>query len=43
MIREAAEADLLTFIKLVAPHILYGAIHEELISWWSRQEAKDNQ
>ena len=43
MIREAAEADLLTFIKLVAPHILYGAIHEELISWWGRQEAKDNQ
>lgn len=43
MIREAAEADLLTFIKLVAPHILYGSIHEELISWWGRQEAKDNQ
>ena len=43
MIREAAEADLLTFIKLVAPHILYGAIHEELISWWSRQDSKDNQ
>ena len=42
-IKEAAEADLLTFIKLVAPHILYGAIHEELISWWGRQEAKDNQ
>ena len=31
-IREAAEADLLTFIKLVAPHLLLGAIHEELIS-----------
>jgi len=43
VIRDAAEADLLTFIKLVAPHILYGAIHEELISWWGRQEAKDNQ
>ena len=43
LIREAAEADLITFIKLVAPHILYGALHEELISWWSRQEAKDNQ
>jgi phage terminase large subunit-like protein len=43
MIREAAEADLLTFIKLVAPHILYGAVHEELVSWWGRQGAKENQ
>ena len=43
LIRDAAEADLLTFIKLVAPHILYGAVHEELISWWGRQDAKDNQ
>jgi phage terminase large subunit-like protein len=43
MIREAAESDLITFIKLVAPHILYGAVHEELVSWWGRQEAKDNQ
>ena len=42
-IRNAAEGDLLTFIKLVAPHILFGAIHEELISWWCRQEAKENQ
>jgi len=42
-IREAAEADLLTFIKLVAPHLLLGAVHEELISWWSRTDRKDNQ
>jgi hypothetical protein len=42
-IREAAEADLLTFIKLVAPHILLGAVHEELISWWARSNAKSNQ
>lgn len=42
-IREAAEADLLTFIKLVAPHLLLGAVHEELISWWSRSDRKDNQ
>ena len=42
-IREAAEADLLTFIKLVAPHLLLGAVHEELISWWSRTNRKDNQ
>lgn len=42
-IREAAEEDLLTFIRLVAPHLMLGAIHEELISWWQRQDAKENQ
>lgn len=42
-IREAAEHDLLTFIKLVAPHLMMGAVHEELISWWTRQDAKQNQ
>jgi len=42
-IKEAAEADLLTFIKLVAPHLMLGAIHEELIQWWGRQDAKQNQ
>lgn len=42
-IREAAENDLLTFIRLVAPHLMLGAIHEELISWWGRQDAKENQ
>lgn len=42
-IREAAEADLEVFIKLVAPHMLLGDIHRELISWWNRQEAKPNQ
>ena len=43
LIREAAERDLLTFIKLVAPHRLLGSIHEELISWWTRQEGKNHQ
>jgi len=42
-IREAAEADLLTFIRLVAPHLMIGAVHEEIISWWQRQGAKENQ
>ena len=41
--REAAENDLAYFIKLVAPHRLLGSIHEELISWWTREEAKTNQ
>jgi hypothetical protein len=42
-IRLAAESDLEVFIKLVAPHLLLGSIHKELIGWWCRQEAKDNQ
>ena len=42
-IREAAERDLLTFIKLVAPHRVLGKVHEELCDWWQRQDAKDNQ
>lgn len=42
-IREHAENDLLTFIKLIAPHRVLGAIHEELCQWWQRNDAKDNQ
>jgi phage terminase large subunit-like protein len=42
-IRKAAEADLLTFIKLIAPQRVLGAVHEELIRWWTRPEAKDHQ
>lgn len=43
LIREAAEQDLLTFIKLVHPMRVIGGVHEELISWWTRQEAKSHQ
>jgi hypothetical protein len=42
-IKDSAEADLATFIKLVAPHLLLGSIHYELIDWWTRSEAKHNQ
>ena len=42
-IRQAAEDDLLQFIKLVAPHRVLGSIHKELIRWWTRSDAKDNQ
>lgn len=42
-IRAAAEQDLETFIKLVAPHRMIGAVHEEIISWWAREEAKTHQ
>lgn len=43
VIRESAEASLEVFIKLVAPHMLLGAVHQELIQWWNRQDAKLNQ
>jgi len=42
-IRQAAEDDLGTFIKLIAPQRLLGSIHEELISWWNRSTARDHQ
>ena len=43
LIKQTAEQDLLAFIKLVAPHLLTGAIHEEMIQWWTRSECKQNQ
>jgi len=43
IIRESAEASLEVFIRLVAPHMLLGGIHQELIQWWNRQDAKPNQ
>lgn len=42
-IREAAENDLLMFIRLVAPKIMLGSIHEDVIRWWCREDAKANQ
>lgn len=42
-IRLAAENDLITFVKLVAPYRVLGAVHEELCRWWQRQEGKSHQ
>lgn len=42
-IREAAEADLVTFIKLVHPQRVLGSVHEEVIRWWTRQDALSHQ
>jgi hypothetical protein len=42
-IRQAAEDDLLTFIRLVAPHRVLGKCHKELIRWWCRDDAMDHQ
>lgn len=41
-IREAAEADLEVFIRLVAPHLLLGEAHIELIRWWTSSSRKAN-
>ena len=42
-IREAAEQDLETFIRLIAPKQMLGAVHSELCSWWERQESSSHQ
>ncbi len=42
-IREAAEADLETFIRLVDKNRVLGHVHKELIQWWERQERKKHQ
>lgn len=42
-IKELAEADLETFIRLVHPHRVLGHVHRELISWWTRQDSKNHQ
>ena len=43
LIREQAENDLLSFIKLVHQGRVLGLIHEEVISWWCREDAKSHQ
>lgn len=43
LIREAAEQDLATFIKLVAPKQVLGAVHEEICTWWNRDGASTHQ
>ena len=42
-IRLAAEADLETFIRLVAPEQVLGQCHSELLQWWTRQDSKTHQ
>ncbi len=43
LVKEAAEASLSTFVKLIAPNRVVGAVHEELMDWWTRPDAKDHQ
>jgi len=42
-IRQAAESDLVTFIKLVAPEQVLGQCHEDVCNWWTRPDAKSHQ
>lgn len=41
-IREAAEADLLVFIRLTQPWLMLGEAHIELINWWQSKVRKEN-
>jgi hypothetical protein len=42
-VKELAERDLWSFIRLVSPKRHLGALHRELIDWWTRSEAKSHQ
>lgn len=42
-IRDHAESDLLTFIRLVAKNRVLGDIHKDLCAWWNRTGAADHQ
>ena len=41
--RKRAEKDLAFFINLVHPDRVLGHVHRELISWWTRPQAKSHQ
>lgn len=41
--RKLAESDFEEFVKLVQPKRLLGNIHRDVISWWTRQDAKNFQ
>lgn len=42
-IRQTAENDLAFLIRLVLPLRVIGHCHEEVISWWNREDAKSHQ
>lgn len=41
--REIAEASLESFIRLVHPRRVLGAVHVDVINWWAREDAKSHQ
>ena len=42
-IKQAAENDLVTFIKLIAPEQVLGQCHEDVCNWWGHENAKSHQ
>ena len=42
-IREAAESDLETFIRLIMPQQVIGGVHADLCRWWTREDALSHQ
>jgi len=42
-IRQAAETDLVTFIRLIAPEQVLGQCHEDVCNWWDREGSKSHQ
>lgn len=42
-IREAAENDLLFFIRLLHPNRVLGTVHEDIIKFWTNPKAKSHQ
>ncbi len=42
-VRAAAEQDLAVFIRLVDRNRLLGHVHEDVIKWWTRKDAKSHQ
>ncbi len=42
-IREQAEQDLYSFIRLVHPGRVLGSVHKEVLRWWCREEALSHQ
>jgi hypothetical protein len=43
LIKEQALSSLSSFIRLVHPQRVLGSIHDELIGWWTREEASTHQ
>lgn len=42
-VRKIAESDLFSFIRLVHPNRVLGLVHQEVIQWWNREDAKTHQ
>tara|TARA_Y100000310_G_scaffold308084_1_gene350838 strand:+ start:5836 stop:7446 length:1611 start_codon:yes stop_codon:yes gene_type:complete len=42
-IRNTVRGSLVSFIRLIHPRTMLGAVHEELCEWWTRQDARSHQ